>query len=69
MATWKQNYAKARSVVWPTYLLAALCFWMAVSSVHDNGGQFTSTFVIWVAATFGFVISARRAKRKYGKKG
>lgn len=69
MATWKQNYARARSIVWPIYLLAAVCFWMAIRSVHESAGQFTPMFAVWVAACTGFVISARRAKRKYGKKG
>ncbi len=64
MATWKQNYAKARSQVWITYLAALWCFWMAISGVHESGGQFSLSFVVWIAATTGFVISARRYKRK-----
>lgn len=68
MATWKQNYAKARSMVWVTYLAALWCFWMAVSGVHENGGQFGIGFVFWVAMAVGLSFSAGRTKRKFAAK-
>lgn len=63
---WKKNYSKVRNASWIWYLLAAFCFVMAVTSLHDASGQFGMGFVLWVAATTGLCVSAGRSKRKAG---
>ena len=65
---WKKNYSTVRNASWIWYLMAAFCFFQAVTSVHENGGQFGFGFVLWVAAATGLVFSAGRGKRKAGAK-
>lgn len=48
--------------------MAVLCFVQAVTSVHDNGGQFGMAFVLWVAGAAGLAFSAGRSKRKAAAK-
>lgn len=61
--SWKQNYSKVRNASWIWYLLALFCLVQAVTGYHENGGQFSPSFFIWIAACSGLVFSARK-KRK-----
>lgn len=65
---WKKNYSTVRNASWIWYLMAALCFVQAVTSVHDNGGQFGTSFFMWVAGATGLAFSAGRSKRKAAAK-
>lgn len=65
---WKKNYSTVRNASWIWYLLAAFCFVQAVTSVHENGGQFGPGFFIWVAGATGLAFSAGRSKRKAAAK-
>lgn len=65
---WKKNYSTVRNASWIWYLMAAFCFIQAVTSVHENAGQFGPAFFMWVAGCAGLCFSAGRSKRKAAAK-
>lgn len=60
---WKKNYSKVRNATWIWYLMAFVCFVMAVKAYPVDGGSMIG-FVWWVSAATGLTFSAGRAKRK-----